>query len=463
MRAHHLPVVAICLVFLASCAGLHENASAPLDEALGGETTRHDPGKNALSLPAANLASDERRKFEVGDSFFTQNWVTAPSSTLARDGLGPTFNAQACATCHVVDGRGQPPSGPDDHAARGLLYRLSEPGDMPYGGPRGNDAYGGQLQDRAIQGVQPEGEMQISYALQPGRYGDGSSYELRVPTFGVTALSQGPLGDHTMVGPRLAPQVPGMGLLEAIPESDITSRTDPEDKNHDGISGRVNKVWNSRYQRTELGRFGWKANQPTVEQQVADAFLGDIGITSPVDQKQDCPIVQIDCISSVSGGDPEIDDSKFSSVVFYSRVLAVPAMRDVDDPQVKAGARQFVAMGCSTCHTPTMKTGKSDIPELSNQTIHPFTDMLLHDMGPALSDNRPDFQASGSEWRTPPLWMIGLVDDINGHRFLLHDGRARTLEESILWHGGEGEKAKEAFRQASEAQRKALVAYLEAL
>ena len=243
------------------------------------------------------------------------------------------------------------------------------------------------------------------------------------------------------MSPRLAPQVIGMGLLESVPESSIVDLADPDDADGDGISGRVNRVWNPRTQQTELGRFGWKANVPSVEAQVAGAFHGDIGITSALHPDQDCTATQTDCAAAINGGEPELTDERLAAVTFYSRTLAVPSMRDTDSDDVEDGAAAFSDLGCASCHTPTLTTGDAasvDVATLADQTIHPYTDLLLHDMGEPLGDGRPDFEASGTEWRTPPLWGLGLIEEINGRRFLLHDGRARTLEEAILWHGGRG-------------------------
>lgn len=442
----------------ASCAGGEELPQ--LDPSLGGDTTREVLGRNAFSFPAPTLTNEERRIFEIGDSFFTQNWVTAPASTDARDGLGPMLNAQACSSCHLHDGRGIPAS--TGQGDLGLLLRLSIDGEDEVGGPRPHPTYGGQLQDRSILGVPAEGELVISYAEEPGTYEDGSEYSLRVPTYEIIQPAFGPLGD-IMVSPRLAPQMIGMGLLEAILESDILALADPDDSNGDGISGRPNQAWNPATGQLELGRFGWKANVPTVQAQSAGAFNGDIGITSSLNPNESCTDVQTECMDAPSGGNPEITDSRLGSVAFYSRTLAVPAMRDVDNNEVRRGAQAFSDMGCTACHVNSFTTGEVGVAALSNQEIQPYTDLLLHDMGPDLDDGRPDFEASGTEWRTAPLWGIGLIEGVNGERFLLHDGRARTLEEAILWHGGEAQRAREAFRSADDDLRTSLIAFLDAL
>ena len=455
----------VATVVVAGCGG---DDLPTLDAALGGDTTRDVTGRNSFSFAAPTLTNEERRTFEIGDSFFTQNWVTAPASTTDRDGLGPTFNAQACSSCHLLDGRGIPAA--TGQGALGLLLRLSLPGENEHGGPLGDPAYGDQLQDRSINGVPPEGEVVITYEEIPGDYADGTPYSLRSPSYAIESLAFGPLTDDVMISPRLAPQVIGVGLIEAVPEADIVASADPDDTDGDGISGRPNRVWNPATQQLELGRFGWKANTPTVEAQAAGAFAGDIGITSALHPESTCTEPQTDCAAAPPGdgadGEPEIDASRLGSVTFYNRTLSVPAMRDTDDDDVRAGAAAFDELGCASCHTPTLTTGSIDdtgVAALADQTIHPYTDLLLHDMGDGLADGRPDFEATGTEWRTPPLWGIGLISEVNGDRFLLHDGRARTIEEAILWHGGEAEASREAFRSADQAIRERVIAFLEAL
>ena len=439
------------------------DVAAILQTQLGGDTTIVTTNRNSFALAAANLNNQERRIFEVGDSFFTQNWVTAPASTEARDGLGPTFNAQSCSSCHTLDGRAQPPADNDD-PERGLLFRLSIPGVDPVtGGPVADPTYGGQLQDRAILTVPPEGRFLVNYREVPGEYEDGTPYTLLQPDYSFAELAFGPTHPDLLVSPRIAPAVFGGGLLEAIPESDILALADPDDADGDGISGRANMVWDVRAGDTRLGRFGWKANVPTLEQQIAGAFHGDVGITSPLFSEENCPDGQADCQAALNGGAPELPQDRLDKITFYNQTLAVPAMRDVDDPQVRDGARLFLKAGCAVCHTPSHTTGQHPVPAVSGQVIFPYTDLLLHDMGEGLADGRPDFLADGREWRTPPLWGIGLIENVNNHTRLLHDGRARNVAEAILWHDGEGLAAREEFRKMSREEREALLRFLESL
>ena len=469
IRRLALAATGLALLLLPGCGQLFPPADnggldyqSLLVARLGGDTTAFDRTRNAFSLSARNLTNLERRTFEVGDSFFNQNWVTAPASTEARDGLGPTFNAQSCSSCHTHDGRGRPPEAADD-PTRGLLLRLSRPGVDRYGAPLPVPHYGGQLQDRAIGPVPPEGSISLTYTEISGAYADGQPYTLLSPRYSINNLAFGPLPADAMLSPRVAPAVFGAGLLAAIPEADLLARADPEDVDGDGISGRPNMVWDWRKGGVSLGRFGWKANQPTVEQQVAAAFLGDIGITSDLFPEENCPPLQTACQAAPNGGVPELPAERLRKITFYNRTLAVPAMRNLEEPQVAAGAKLFLAAGCAACHTPRYVTGESDTPALSRQTIYPYTDLLLHDMGPGLADNRPDFLADGREWRTPPLWGLGLIATVNGHTRLLHDGRARNLSEAILWHGGEAAKSRDNFIALSQPERAALIAFLNAL
>ncbi len=421
----------------------------------GGEGTTDASNRNAFGNSARNLDDEERRRFEVGDSFFTQNWVTAPASTEARDGLGPLHNAQSCSSCHLLDGRGTA-----DGEEPGLVFRISVPDGE---GTSADPVYGGQLQDRSILGVEAEGKVRTIYVEETGAYPDGAGFSLRRPVHELEDLAYGELSIDAVLGPRLAPPVFGAGLLEAIPESTILALADPGDSDSDGISGRPNRMLDLESGDSVLGRFGWKANVPSVEQQVASAFNGDIGITSPMFPDENCTEAQAECDAAINGGTPEISQDLFDDVVFYNRTLAVPARRNLEDPGVVSGAELFGQAGCVSCHHSRHETGDAEIDALADQVIFPFTDLLLHDMGPDLADDRPDGDATGSEWRTPPLWGIGLTETVNGHLNFLHDGRARSLEEAILWHGGEAAAARDAFIGLSAEQRADLIEFLESL
>jgi len=436
----------------------HPDAAYSAGDATIFVSNQHAFGKSLPELPVSKL-----RDFAFGNRLFNTQWVTAPASVETLDGLGPVFNRNSCSGCHTRDGRGQPPTSPDEPMTS-MLVRLSVPGTDEHGGPKPHPKYGDQINDRAILGVPAEGRVAVSWKPVHGKFADGTIYELRQPVYTFKALAFGELGDDVMFSPRVAPAVYGLGLLEAVPAETIQSFADADDTDGDGISGRPNDVWDVQRQKRVLGRFGWKANQPTLRQQIAAAFVGDIGITSSLFPAENVAAGQNDARGAKTGGEPELRDKFLDRITFYSQSLAVPAHRNVDDPHVVRGRKLFAAIGCAACHVPEMRTGKHpDVPQLSNQLIRPYTDLLLHDMGDGLADNRPDFEATGREWRTPPLWGLGLVKVVNGHTTLLHDGRARNAEEAILWHGGEGEASKEAYRKLSAEERAALLAFLESL
>jgi CxxC motif-containing protein (DUF1111 family) len=449
-----------------------DNAGAP-DERPGGDTTVWATGQNAFSFPAANLPDDERTRFAIGNSFFKRNWVEAPASTQARDGLGPHFIARSCGGCHALDGRGAPPDFSKGLATQpvALLMRLSVPGPGPHGGPKPEPVYGEQLNNAAVQGVKTEGEVTLRWTAVSGRFADGTRYTLRRPHYGFKRLGYGPMDRHVMVSPRIAPQLIGVGLLEAIPESEILRNAADQAALPGPVKGQPNRVWDAMAQRELVGRFGWKANVATLAHQTASAFLGDMGITSPLFPDEACTADQADCRAAPRGAQGrghEIDEKALADVVFYQAVLAPPARRAPRDAQVLQGQRLFAQAQCASCHRPSYVTGASPFPSLSSrvlagQTIWPYTDLLLHDMGEGLADGRPDFQANGRQWKTPPLWGIGLLKDVNGHTRLLHDGRARGVLEAVLWHGGEAEPSRQKVLGMTRAERTALVRFVESL
>jgi CxxC motif-containing protein (DUF1111 family) len=432
----------------------------------GGTVMKFD--QNAFSMPSANLSPVRRLDFSVGNSFFRNPWVIAPASTTARDGLGPLINTNACQSCHIKDGRGRPAQDERGNAVS-MLVRLSIPAGAEHAevvrqrGIAPEPTYGGQLQDMAIPGVAPEGKVRLSYGTRTERFADGFEVELRVPHLDITELGYGPMHPHTQFSVRVAPAMIGLGLLEAIPESALLANADPDDRDGNGISGRPNRVFDQSTRETAIGRFGWKAGQPNLNQQNADAFFNDMGLTTSFFTGSSCTEKQQDCLTMPDGGDPEVSDNILGLVSFYTRNLGVPARRNVDDLQVLAGKTLFHRAGCQSCHVPTFTTGEAVEPEQANQVIRPYTDLLLHDMGEGLADHRPEFEASGSEWRTPPLWGIGLTETVSGHTQFLHDGRARNLLEAILWHGGEAEQAKQSVLGFDSNERSALLAFLESL
>ena len=459
---------------LAACDEAPRFTQAEPGEArAGGDTTVNRGDRGAYQMPSANLTPARRLDFNVGNSFFRSPWVIAPSTTTARDGLGPLFNTNACQNCHVRDGRGHPPE-PGDSNAVSMLVRLSIPDQPEYAkviermGIVPEPVYGGQLQDMAVPGVAPEGKVRVEYEPRSVTFKDGTQVELRQPKLAITQLGYGPMHPDTRFSARIAPPMIGLGLLEAIPEEAILANADPDDRNGDGIRGRPNRVWDDARGETVLGRFGWKAGQPNLNQQNVHALSGDMGLTTTLRPFDDCTAAQTACKEAPNGnganGEQEVSDNILRLILYYTRNLAVPARKDVDSPQVLAGKNLFFQAGCQGCHSPQFTTSANAAePELANQVIRPYSDLLLHDMGPGLADQRSEFAAGGQDWRTAPLWGIGLNKTVSGHTQFLHDGRARDLLEAVLWHGGEAEAARQHVLTFDAGQRSALLAFLNSL
>jgi CxxC motif-containing protein (DUF1111 family) len=454
LRAALLSVGILGLV--AACGDSTDNSTTNDSDALsGGETTVFNATSAAFSFPAPNLSAADLGTHLAGDAGFEVSFVTAPAPV--NPGLGPLFNNNSCVSCHTGDGRGRPPL-PGEQLTS-MLFRLSVPGTDANGGPNPVPGFGTQLQQRASQGMAGEAAVTMTYAESTLTFGDGANYSLYVPTYTVSNPYT-PFPGTVLTSPRVAPPNFGLGLLEAIPEATIVGMSDEADADGDGISGKANFVYDPIAGTTKLGRFGWKANTATLLTQTAGAYNADIGITSSYLPLENCSGQYPGCPVSPQ----EVSDAVVQAVAFYVRTLGVPARRLLSDAQARQGEAVFKAAKCTACHVQTQTTGTlAGVPEVSDQKIHPYTDMLVHDMGPALADGRPDFLATGSEWRTAPLWGIGLTPLVNGHSNFLHDGRARSLLEAVLWHGGEATAAREYVRNASAADRSALIRFLESL
>ena len=400
----------------------------------GGDCTIFNGGSESFGRVLANATGETRRLFLVGNSFFTEARFQPGPHAGVRGGLGPLFHAQSCAACHIRAGRGGLPEQPPWTAEPGLLLRISQPGEDAHGGPLPDPVYGVQLAPLAFSPERPEIEAQLTWQETPGTYADGQPYSLRKPLPKITTWHRGQPSPTSLVSLRFAPPVFGLGLLEAIDEKDLLAQ-----------SGKPNYVWDAEANQRRLGRFGWKANMADLRQQTITAFAEDMGVTH-------------------TGSPPEISNPQLQRVVTYLQALAPPARRSLDDPSVVKGETLFRQLQCASCHRETFTTGsQSSLVELRHQTIHPYTDLMLHDMGEGLSDSRPEYLATGREWRTAPLWGLGLNDTVNGHTALLHDGRARNPGEAILWHGGEAAGAAEAFRQLPASQRLELLSFLRSL
>lgn len=411
-----------------------------------------------FSQPSANMRAPRTLDFELGKALFEKLWVAAPASTRASDGLGPLYNARACQDCHFRDGRGRLPATPGTRTP-GLVLRFSLP----------DPVYGVQLQDQAAPGQKAEGRVTVTYQERPATLVDGTVVSLRRPVYRIGDPAYGAAQPGLGLSPRLAPPMIGLGLLEAIPAADIIAGDDADDLDNDGISGRALLVWSDEFGQTMLGRFGLKAEVATVRAQVASALSVDMGLSSPLrpDAAGDCTVAQADCRRAPDGAEPgirdgrELDGQSLDLLTFYARNLAVPARRNVDDPAVLRGKALFYQSGCADCHRPKYVTARlKDRPEHSFQLIWPYTDLLVHDMGEGLADAG---QGTAREWRTPPLWGLGLARTVSGQAAYLHDGRARTLLEAILWHGGEGSASRDRAAALPTEDRDALISFLDSL
>jgi CxxC motif-containing protein (DUF1111 family) len=434
--------------------------------------------RRIFTHPSANMKHEKKIDFFVGFGFFRKIWVEAPSATTASDGLGPLYNARSCALCHRRDGRGHPPDEGDN--AVSMFLRLSIPPQTDEDNKRliehnvttiPEPTYGGQLQNAAITGQRSEGRIEVEYKEIKIYFPDGQSIALRKPRYTVKELGYGPMHADVMMSPRIAPAMIGLGLLEAINEEDILSRVDIEDNNNDNISGKPNRIWSHAHKKVMLGRFGYKAGQPNLDEQNQDAAFNDIGLSNPLhpDGWGECSVEQTICRNTPDGGSAqskhlEAPKQVTQALQLYTRNLAVPMRRKVNDRDVLAGKKHFYTIGCIACHQPKFLTQTlTNQPEQSKQLIWPYTDLLLHDMGEGLSDHRPEGEATGNEWRTAPLWGVGLATMVNKRAKFLHDGRARNIQEAIVWHGGEAQGAKNRFMALKKAHREQLLRFVKSL
>ncbi len=457
----------------------------------GGDTGISISSAESYSKPSSNLTASRKGSFFIGNAFFRQPWVIAPASTDSRDGLGALFNVAACQSCHVKDGRGHAPMSMDDDADS-LLIRLAMPATTDEQRQQlqnsliekvAHPMYGGQLQDRGIQGVPAEARIAVQWTDKTVTFTDGHVETLRAPTFNLTKPGYGPFDDELMVSPRVALPMIGLGLLEQIPDEDIKKQAIDKNNNSD-ISGKFNWVMDPQTGKHALGRFGWKAGQTKLLTQNQSAFNEDMGLTSNIRPHESCMPTQTACVKATTGADEqgdgrppiEVNDEVAKFVEFYTRNLAVPHRRNADDKLVLAGKKRFYDMGCQSCHTPRYQLPKTDDDHLEQhgQVIYPYTDLLLHDMGDDLADRtiagklppkdaQVEFLANSYEWRTPALWGIGLAQTVDPQATFLHDGRARTLMEAVLWHGGEAQEQQKKVLNLDKQGRAELNAFLKSL
>jgi CxxC motif-containing protein (DUF1111 family) len=447
----------ILAIAIATSALLAAARTLPDDWRSTGGFTTAERTTQAYAQAGPLTTAQQQALFRQGEQLFRQRWVVAPSA-LGRWGRGPLSNGEVCTDCHANNGRGRPPLSPDE-PLRAMLLRLSLAGDPPLPHP----AYGDQLQYQGVLGRVPgEGEATITWHEATVTLGDGTRMQLRRPEVHLSGLNYGSIDSQVLLSPRVAPAVFGLGLLEALPEGTLLALA--EQQRAHSMQGRLNRVPDARTGPGAPGRFGLKANRATLRWQIATALHADLGVISPLLAQENCTPVQRECGMLAPGARPELSAAELDALEFYIRMLAPPARRERDAVEVQHGERLFAQAGCAVCHAPVLRTGDhAALPQLARQTIHPYTDLLLHDLGEGLADGRPDFEAGPRDWRTAPLWGLGLSQTVNGNAWLLHDGRARSVEEAILWHGGQAWAPREAYRAMTRAQREALAAFVRSL
>jgi len=446
-----LAIAVAASALLAAARGLPEDWLA----SDGFSTTER--GSRAYAQPGPLSGTQQQALFRQGEQLFHQRWVVAPSA-LGRWGRGPLSNGEVCTDCHASNGRGRPPLAPDEPLLA-MSLRLSVAGDPP----RPHPAYGDQLQYQGVLGRVPgEGEATITWHESAVTLADGTRVLLRRPQVHLSGLNYGPIEAQVLLSARVAPALFGLGLLEAVPESAL--RALAEQQRAHSMQGSLNRVPDVHTGQALPGRFGLKANQATIRSQIASALHADLGVITPLFPEENCTAVQRECRTLPPGARPELNAAELDALEFYIRMLAPPARRERDAATVQQGEHLFAQAGCAVCHAPVLRTGdQAALQQLARQTIRPYTDLLLHDLGEGLSDGRPDLEAGPRDWRTAPLWGLGLSDTVNGNAWLLHDGRARSIEEAILWHGGQAHQAREAYRAMTGAQREALAAFVRSL
>jgi len=500
----------------------HPQAAYTFVSLLGGEATAIDASDSGhgFSTPMPNLTSEELDKHLTGDTHFETAFTTAPNNEHPDlDGLGPVFNNQDCNSCHQRDGRPSTITLAEGESRvllgsnAGIFLRMSiDDGEClapsvenNYCKNVGVDGFGTQLFHRGVLKARDDWQenpfigqanVYLSYEYSTVTYADGNMVTLKKPMFTIekpydvapeNSLNSAILQANVRYSPRNGMPIFGLGLLELISEADILALADENDSNNDGITGRPNWVFdpvkakNNDPIPVSLGRFGWKASTPSVRVQSLEALRGDMGITNPLfpDESIANTALHETYLARTGFVDTGIDEQgnteatqQFSDeVVFYAETLAVPARRNINDESVILGAQLFTQVNCVGCHQPDFITSTGErfvgglaAPEvLKGQHIYPFTDMLLHDLGEGLADNRRDFTANGQEWKTRPLWGIGLTKTVNPAAGFLHDGRAADVEEAILWHGGEAEQSKNAYMALAETERQALIDFVMSL
>ena len=444
--------------------------SSPTQKKLDKTYTTSTKTNKVFMKQIAGLNDEEQDKFMLGRSFFTIPWVEAPSATTARDGLGPLFNSNTCVNCHPNNAIGSVYN-KNNNISRNYVTRLSIPSNgsfehkkmLKYNGFIEEPLYGEQISINGVPGVPYEAKSIIKYESVPIFYLDGEKVVLKKPLQGVeyqlADLQYGEISHNVSITNRLAPALVGLGLLEQISDEQILKNEDITDKDNDGISGKANIVYSVEHKDFRVGRYTKKASAPSVIHQSAAAAFNDMSLTNIYFQKENCTSSQKECLEAPKGDDVmgkktfDLPKMRLDAIAFYLKNLKIPYSKITEFE----GEILFNDVGCVKCHTASFTLE-------SGYQIKPFSDLLLHDMGEALSDGRVEFKANANEWRTAPLWGIGKYKLATGKSpELLHDGRAKTIEEAILWHGGEAQKIKETFMNLSKTQRVSLIKYIEEL
>lgn len=440
---------------LQSCAFLVSVFIGPLQANEQHQFFTNDRSSKALMHAYGGMSEDAFDQFILGRSFFTVPWVEAPAATTARDGLGPLFNANSCTSCHRNNGGGVSSTMQEGPVNRSIIFKLMQPqkNNQLKSGFNADPVYGTQLAINGNHDVPFEGRISVQIESIPFEYPDGQTVILKKPVFKISDLNYGTLAEETSIHPRRALSLAGLGLIERISDQQILQRQDEFDQNGDGISGKANRVWSVRDQQMKLGRFGWKATSPSVVEQSASALINDMGLTSPWFTEENCTSSQVACVAAYKSTEKDVPLQRLLAIGNYLTHLKMPRLKKNIDAK---GKQLFFQSGCHLCH----QTGYSVDQDVK---LDPYSDFLLHDMGQALSDKSQIFNADPREWRTPPLWGIGLAKKLNPYAGFLHDGRATSLEQAILWHGGEASRAKQSFIDLPGKDRTKLLSFLNSL
>ena len=437
---------------------------AERSEALtGGAGTIENTGKNAYSQHLTTLSFEDRQNFLIGNGFFRKLWIAAPSSTISSDGLGPIYNARACQSCHIKDGRGHLP---ETEKPLSLVVKIGEYKNLNL---IPDQIYGKQFQFFAIPGMSAEVQGNIIKEEYITNLNNNYNLHSKKVDFDIQSLNFGDIKTKNSMSLRISPQVYGVGLIDSIEESDILVKSDENDLDGDGISG-IARIVKDEQGKDRVGRFGIRASTPNLTVQSGVAFMHDMGISNPVGKNAygDCTKKQKDCFKFTTGINKndkvEVSEEILEKVVFYLSSLSPPKRRNVNDKDVLRGKEIFYESKCTSCHTPkyvTSKNAKFDF--LKFQLIWPYSDFLLHDMGDNLADKNLEGKITNREWKTPALWGIGLAKKVNSRATFLHDGRAETILEAILLHGGEASYSIEYLLQNHKNELQELLKFVESL